>query len=339
MKIIKKRIKLNDSIITILSSKLYNNYFKGNKIAFFDIETTGLSPKYNNIILTGFVIIDTVNLSGELIQYFAENTLEEKNILLETIETLKNVDYVVTYNGKSFDMPFLYERCKNEAISYERLYNLDLYQLVKNHSTLKNTLGSLSQKSIEKFMGISDNREDEISGGKSVMLYSEYTHSLNDNLLNKILLHNADDVMQLSKLIPLIKYFDMDIAVQNLGFPLKNFFVTNFSYKSTTFRIEGIQRKNPKDYISFPTIDFPERLEFMKKEMTWFSEYPVYTRNQGRFLDLSCLDVSGKLGTKIQNIPEYIDGKLIIEENGKQNYMAQFYFAKLLAEYIEDRLK
>ena len=338
MKIIKKSVVLDPTTISTLSSKLFGRFFKGRKIAVFDIETTGLSPKYNNIILSGFVIIDTSDFSGKMIQYFAENTPEEKDILLKTSETLREVDFVVTYNGKSFDMPFFYERASKAAIDYEKMFNLDLYQLVKNHSTLKETLGSLSQKSMENFMGISTNRDDEISGGESVALYTEYTHSLNENLLKKILLHNSDDVMQLARLIPLVKYFDIDVAVKKLGFPMEGLFVTGFSQGASSFRIEGVQRKNPKDYISFPSIDFPGRIEFNKKNETWSCEYPVYTRKEGKFLDLSNLTLSGEIGDEIKNLPSYVNDKLIIEENGREDHMAQSNFAMLLADEVKKRV-
>lgn len=339
MKIIEKSVVLEDSTVSVLSSKLFNRFFKGEKIAVFDIETTGLSPKYNNIILAGFVIIDTSNFSGKLIQYFADNPIEERDVLGKAIETLKDIDFVITYNGKSFDMPFLYERSSRLSLPYEQIYNLDLYQLVKNHSTLKETLGSLSQKSMEKFMGIASNRDDEISGGESVTLYTKYTNSLEKNLLTQILLHNSDDVLQLTRLIPLIKYFDMDIAIKKLGFPLGEIYVTGFECGISNFIVKGMQRRNLKDYISFPSVDFLGKFEFLKEEGTWYIEYPVYTRKEGKYLDISTFEPANKLRSEINNPSSCVNGKLIIQENGIDNHMAQYDFALALAEEVKKRVK
>ena len=63
--------------------------------AFLDIETTGLSPDYNIITLVG--ILDS---EGYHAFVFDQN-------LSDLREALERYDLIVTFNGASFDLPFI----------------------------------------------------------------------------------------------------------------------------------------------------------------------------------------------------------------------------------------
>ena len=51
-------------------------------------------------------------------------------------------------------------------------------------------------------MGLWQSRDDEISGAESVELYNTYEKIQDPALGEKILLHNSDDILQLSRLLP-----------------------------------------------------------------------------------------------------------------------------------------
>ena len=346
MKIIRENFKLDYPTIDIFQSKQFKRFFDSDKITIFDIETTGLYPKHDKIILIGFVHIMPLHNDGELVQFFAESPEEEKDILLEAIREISDSDMLITYNGRSFDVPFLDTRCKKYSIQSKNIFNLDLYQLVRNYSTLKNIMGSLSQKSMEEFMQINHLRADEISGGESVNLYNEYTSNALDSfkseaLLNKILLHNRDDVLQLTRLISLLKYFDLNVAVEKIGFTTKDLLVKEYTLSSTQFKVNGLQKNEHIDYISFPSLDFSGKIEFNGQDGTWEAEYPIYTRKEGKFVDLTEFkDVLSSNTVNYLNLSKnsIVDNKLILYDYGKQNNTACYDFARLYVDKIENEI-
>lgn len=344
MKILRQNFKLDNETLNTLNSKQFKRFFDLDKISVFDIETTGLYPKHDKIILIGFVHIMHGHNDSELVQFFAETPEEEKDILLNATREISESDILITYNGRSFDVPFLDTRCQKYSIRSKNIFNLDLYQLVRNYSTLKNVLGSLSQKSMEGFMQIEHLRADEISGGESVNLYNEYTASgsasfKSEELLNKILLHNRDDVLQLTRLISLLKYFDLNVAVEKIGFTTKDLLVTEYTLSSTQFKINGLQKNEYVDYISFPSLKFSGKIEFNGENGFWQAEYPIYTRKEGKFVDLR--EFKDMLSSKNDNYlilskNSIVDNKLILSDYGKQNSTACYDFARLFVDKIKD---
>lgn len=347
MKVIRENFKLDKKTLETLKSKQFNRFFNADKISIFDIETTGLYPKHDKIILIGFVHIMPPHDDGELVQFFSESPEEEKDILLEAIREISDSDMLITYNGRSFDVPFLDTRCKKYSIQSKNIFNLDLYQLVRNYSTLKNVIGSLSQKSMEGFMQIDHLRADEISGGESVNLYNEYTSNALDSfkseaLLNKILLHNRDDVLQLTRLISLLKYFDLNVAIEKIGFTRSGLIISEYSVSNTLFKIKGMQRDDYIDYIAFPTLNFSGKIEFNSQDRSWQAEYPIYARKEGKFVDLSEFkDMLSSDNCKYLSLSKnnIIDDKLILSDYGKQNNTACYDFASLFVDRIEREIR
>lgn len=346
MKTIKQSFKLDSDTLNTLNSKQFKRFFYTSKISVFDIETTGLYPKHDKTILIGFVHIIPGKGDGELVQFFAETPEDEKNILFEATREICDSDMLITYNGRSFDMPFLSARCEKHELPCRNIFNLDLYQLVRNYSTLKNVMGSLSQKSMEVFMQIDHLRSDEISGGESVNLYNEYLENAttsfgSEALLHKILLHNKDDVLQLTRLISLLKYLDLYAAVPKIGFTTKHLLVTDYSISSTLFKINGLQIKDFIDYISFPSLEFSGKIEFNAQNGSWQAEYPVFSRKEGKFVDLAEFDgimTTGENKFFTNSTKNIIDGKLILFEYDKQNSIDCYNFARLFVDKIKDEI-
>ena len=61
-------------------------------------------------------------------------------------------------------------------------------------------------KTVEKFIGIE--REDTIDGGLSVELYNKYLQTSSEDLKEKIMLHNYEDVLNLPQIFHLIYKVD-----------------------------------------------------------------------------------------------------------------------------------
>jgi uncharacterized protein YprB with RNaseH-like and TPR domain len=150
-----------------------------NHIAYLDIETTGLSSFYNEI--TTISVYD-----GSSIFCFVNG-----QNLDEFINVIKNYKVIVTYNGKTFDVPFI-----------ENFFNIKLDQL---HIDLRYVLKSLGLsgglKGCEKKLGISRNELEGVDGYFAVLLWNEYRKNKNIKALETLLAYNIEDVVNLELLL------------------------------------------------------------------------------------------------------------------------------------------
>ncbi len=190
----------------IYSGQIFDLYHGGLKPCIFDIETTGLSAQRGNkIILTACLIPNSTGVT--ITQFLAENPYEEDRVIMATMDFLKDgsIDYLITYNGASFDIPFMKQRLATKNLPYVlNMYEFDLYNFIRSNTGLKSQIGSLSQKNVEQHFGISSNRRDVISGRESVKLFAEYAIN-QDSVIEKIILtHNREDVLQLCHLFNII---------------------------------------------------------------------------------------------------------------------------------------
>lgn len=189
MDIIKNIVKENQSIPKALSDFSSKDHF-----VIFDIETTGLNPSYNKIILIGMLYFKNNNLIIE--QLFAEKSKDERELLLKFINKFNEFKIYISYNGHSFDIPFLNKRFEKNDINYriDPYMNIDIYKIVRKYKAILG-LENCKLKTVENFLGI--DRTDTISGRESVELYKKYELTQNDDLKKKILLHNYEDILHL----------------------------------------------------------------------------------------------------------------------------------------------
>ena len=317
MKTIEKKVNYNK-----YSSKTFDLYFKDKNIAVFDIETTGLYPRRDQVILTGVLTL----FKGEAatsIQYFANNPEDEKVVIKKTVELLSKTDLIITYNGASFDIPFIKERANRHNISTNEItaIHLDLYNLVKYHSGIKDLIGSLRQKNLEYYMGLSQSRDDEISGGESVKLYKRYIESNEKDLEKKILLHNSDDILQLAKLIPVIEKTDFHKYMSGIGFTSGDYIIKRINLTKNGLNIIASHVNEVFDYISFPTENSPYTI--MASSGT--GEIDIMITTESPIKKSQVIDIGNLLSPasveKIKKYPGYESGYLILKNNGNINLL------------------
>lgn len=172
-------------------------------ILIFDIETTGLHHQHCEVILIGYFYVK--NGCYYIEQIFAETPNEEKELLEKFKIVSSKFNYLLSYNGNSFDIPFLNSRYQKYHLDYllDKSLNIDLLRVARLLSkTLK--LENYKLKTVEQFLGIY--RKDEISGKESVELYNRYIFSPNAHLKEVILLHNFEDILYLAKVADLLYY-------------------------------------------------------------------------------------------------------------------------------------
>ncbi len=186
----------------LLESKIINGYFSNQSYGFIDIETTGLSSGNSHVILIGLLTKDY------FFQFFAETKTEEIDILNALIAEIKDLNILVNYNGTTFDIPFLNKRFEANNIDYiiPSALSFDLYFIFKKYGSQFN-LPNHKLKTVEKLAGIQ--RDDQISGRESVILYERYIKNPDPSIKNIILLHNKEDILNLPKVSDVLAKLDI----------------------------------------------------------------------------------------------------------------------------------
>lgn len=302
-------------------SKAFSLYTKGARIAVFDIETTGLSPGRDKLMLSGILQIG----QGEatVIQYFSDQAGDEPALIQATVDTLSDCDLILTYNGRSFDLPFLKARAKRYHIDTGvlNMADLDLFQVVSHYSDLKSVLGSLTQKTLEGYLGIAPVREDTISGKENIALYREYMTSHDNHLERKILLHNHDDIIQLARLLPILEKTDFHLAMLRQGYPAGDFVMEDVTLTGGSLELQARKRHNPMDYILFPTLEMPCHLRMSKDSGLLEASFPVTMAAPGVPV-IDALQLLGETDFQaIKKYPAFQSGYLILKNGELLNAM------------------
>jgi uncharacterized protein YprB with RNaseH-like and TPR domain len=187
-----------------IDSEIISKYAM-NTMAYFDIETTGFDKESDNIsiISLGYFANDGM---FAIKQYFAETLEEEPIILQEFIMELEKFSRWCSFNGIAFDAPFILKKMECYRIDLQiPPEHIDLYRLIR---PFQQALGvnNCSLKAVEKHLGI--DRKDKIHGGESAELYKAYLENRSSELLEILLLHNYEDVLNLPLLFEIIYRID-----------------------------------------------------------------------------------------------------------------------------------
>lgn len=155
--------------------------------AYIDIETTGIR-------LYGFEITTIALYDGKHIRYY----IQGQN--LETfIDDIQDYKVLVTYNGKTFDVPFI-----------EGQFGI---QLNHAHIDLRYVLKSLGYsgglKQCEKALDLDRGDLDGVDGYFAVLLWHEYQKNNNKKALETLLAYNIEDVVNLETLM--VKAYNMKL--------------------------------------------------------------------------------------------------------------------------------
>jgi uncharacterized protein YprB with RNaseH-like and TPR domain len=148
-------------------------------IAYLDIETTGLDRYFSKITTIALY-------AGQEIKTYVNG-----QNLDDFIEDIQQYKVIATYNGKSFDIPFI-----------ETFFNIRL-----NHAQidLRYVLYSLGfkggLKGCERQLGIDRGDLKDIDGFFAVLLWDEYKRTGNQKVLETLLAYNVQDTVTLENLM------------------------------------------------------------------------------------------------------------------------------------------
>lgn len=149
------------------------------RLGYLDIETTGLDFNKHKITLVGLHSADSTSVYIDL-----HNHQRAKN-------DIANYNYLVTFNGNRFDLPFIE---KHQGFANNSFTSVDLYPLLKE-------LGySGGLKRIEHNLGLERmDLVDGMYGKEAVGLWEQYKAG-NQQALKKLVNYNIEDIVSLEVL-------------------------------------------------------------------------------------------------------------------------------------------
>lgn len=181
---------------------------------FIDIETTGLSKIYSDIISITLLVYKDDKF--RIYQIFCQYKSDQPQTLKYLKDLMKSKKYIITYNGNSFDIPFLAEKSKQfgTGLDFESLTKIDLYLLMKKLK-YKINIVDLKLKTVEEYFCIE--RNDTIGGMDVVTLYEAYKLEPRKEFSDLIFLHNYEDVNNLPLVMNnIFALYDDVIYLRNL---------------------------------------------------------------------------------------------------------------------------
>ncbi len=170
--------------------------FGHRKMLFLDIETCGLSAAPVFLVGLGMIVERNIVLR----QLFARDYTEERALLHELAKLIRQFDFLVTFNGKSFDVPFLRDRTTHHRMRFPaELPHLDLLWLARRR--WKADLPDCRLKTLE-WRVLRRRRAGDVSGAEIPGLYHDYVKRGEPHRLLPVFHHNLLDVVAMVELIP-----------------------------------------------------------------------------------------------------------------------------------------
>ncbi len=170
------------------------------EFVFLDTETSGLaggSGTYAFLIGVGRFHGNGFHLA----QFFMRDPIEETAQLIALLSFLGDYRGLVTFNGKSFDIPLLNTRfiTNGEQSPFGRATHLDLLPLARR--LWRDRLPSRALSFLEEAVLGAKRTEEDVPGWLIPNLYFDYLRSGDARPLKNVFYHNAMDIISLAALL------------------------------------------------------------------------------------------------------------------------------------------
>lgn len=162
---------------------------------FMDIETLGLSNV--PVILIGVSELEKNKITTT--QYLLKSSKDEQSILNSFINHITDESIFVTYNGASFDIPFIKQRFffYQQRVPLNQCH-LDLYHMSRR--LWNNQLPNFQLTTVEKYL-FNLKRTCDVPGEYIPHYYKSYLQDKNPGPLIPIIEHNRIDIVSLAKIL------------------------------------------------------------------------------------------------------------------------------------------
>ena len=163
-------------------------------LLFLDLETTGFSS--TPLFLAGTIFECDGGVRS--VQYLARDYSEEKVLIGLLDDLMSRFDTCVTFNGKSFDMPYIRERAKYHRVSLEAsLEQFDLLHVARRR--WKSRLPNCRLVTLEWHI-LGRRRIGDVPGWEVPCIYHDFVHTENARRLRGVLRHNMIDCISMAQL-------------------------------------------------------------------------------------------------------------------------------------------
>lgn len=168
---------------------------------FLDTETTGLMGAGAFAFLVGIGFYE--NNAYVLRQYFLQDHDDEYPMLTFLAEHLSQKPALLTFNGRSFDIPLLDRRYLMNRIGHivphlRQMPHLDILPPSRRLWQLR--LGSCALSQLEKNLLNIQRTQEDIPGWLIPRLYEEYLQHGNGQQMARVFYHNCQDILSMTTL-------------------------------------------------------------------------------------------------------------------------------------------
>lgn len=172
---------------------------QGKNIVFLDTETSGLAGgtgTYAFLVGMGY----RTEAGFELVQFFMRDPEQESALLAALDQWLSRFSVVVTFNGKTFDIPLLNTRYILNGLTspFEGYEHLDVLQI--SRKLWRDRLPSRALSELEKEIAHVYRTQEEVPGWLIPQLYFDYLRDGDARPLSGVFYHNSQDILSLAAL-------------------------------------------------------------------------------------------------------------------------------------------
>ncbi len=165
------------------------------RILFLDIETAGFHG--SALFLVGLLVYE----DGRFLikQLFARDYAEEAAVLEHLRDYYDKSDVVVTFNGRSFDLPFVHDRAILHRVDLVRPeFDMDLLHAARR--VWKGTLPNCRLGTLEEFV-CGRRRSGDLPSHLIPQAYHDFVESADARLMVEVVRHNAYDLVTMAHLL------------------------------------------------------------------------------------------------------------------------------------------
>lgn len=176
-------------------------------VGILDIETTSLDADTGYVICIGLLDVN----KDRARTFFAKRPDDEKKIMTAFFKVLDKYHVLFTWNGSSFDLPYLTTRALLNSVDFSSLFkvkHIDLAEITRKSLRLSST----SMWNVCRYFGIE--YDEDIGGSEVPMRYLNYMAGRR-GLRSIIIRHCLMDLRRtkaiMTRLKPLVYYLNPDL--------------------------------------------------------------------------------------------------------------------------------
>lgn len=190
--------------IKLISKNEFSEPIPRDECVFFDLETTGLAGGAGTFaFLIGFAYWNDERIITE--QFFLPDFGREYELFNQIQEWLSEFEYIVSFNGKSYDMPLLSNRFVLNRLNpgFKQAKHVDLIHMCRR--VWKNSMSSCTLKSIEQHL-LNIHRSNDIPGEFIPQAYFDFINTCVIHDIVRMIDHNLQDIISMPLILDRLHY-------------------------------------------------------------------------------------------------------------------------------------